>query len=121
VSVDPASSVVFQNILFKLNSTEFADKESVLQVKEIAKAIMASGGKTFLLEGHTCDLGSETHNHSLSERRAAAILGQLLNEGVSAAQLLPLGFGESKPAVPNTSESNREANRRVVISVRPTA
>ncbi|MCB1211818.1 MAG: OmpA family protein [Verrucomicrobiales bacterium] len=118
VGVDPASSVTFQNIHFKLNSTELADESSRQQVEQIAEAMKTAAGKQFVLEGHTCDLGTDAHNLGLSERRAAAILQMLMARGVSAAQLLPLGFGEARPAVPNTSEANREENRRVVISVR---
>lgn len=118
VSVNPASSVSFKNILFKLNSTELADEASVKQVEQIAAAIKASSGKLFVLEGHSCDLGGDAHNQNLSERRAAAILTLLGQRGVNPAQLLPLGFGESRPAVPNTSDANREENRRVVISLR---
>ena len=118
VGVDPSGSVTFQNILFKLNSTELADEVSRQQVEQIAQAIKTANGKTFVLEGHTCDLGSDGHNLGLSERRAAAIMQMLSARGVSPAQLLPLGFGEAKPAVPNTSEANREENRRVIISVR---
>lgn len=118
VGVDPSSSVTFQNIHFKLNSTELADETSRQQVEQIAQAMKSAAGKQFVLEGHTCDLGTDGHNLGLSERRAAAILQMLAARGVTAAQLLPLGFGESKPAAPNTSEVNREENRRVVISVR---
>lgn len=118
VTVNPASSITFQNILFKLNSTELADDTSRQQVEQIAQAIKTATGKTFVLEGHTCDLGTDGHNLTLSERRSAAILQMLSTRGVTATQLLPLGFGESKPAVPNTSDANREENRRVVISLR---
>ncbi len=118
VGVDPSSSVTFQNILFKLNSTELADETSRQQVEQIAQAMKTATGKQFVLEGHTCDLGTDGHNLSLSERRAAAIYIMLQARGVNASQLLPLGFGEAKPSVPNTSEANREENRRVVISVR---
>ena len=117
-NVDASTAVAFQNIMFKINSTELADRASLEQVEQIAQAIKASGAKSLVLEGHTCDLGTDGHNQSLSERRAAAIQALLMARGVPAASLLPLGFGESQPGVPNTSEANREANRRVVISLR---
>lgn len=118
VNVDPDTSVSFPNILFKLNSTELADRDSAQQVEEIAKALVSSGEKSFVLEGHTCDLGTDQHNQGLSERRAAAIQAILTARGVAAARLTPMGFGEKEPALPNTSEANREQNRRVVISVK---
>ena len=118
VTVNPNSSISFPNILFKLNSTELADEASRQQVENIAEAMRQQAGKTFVLEGHTCDLGSEPHNQSLSERRAAAIFALLTARGVAPTQIVPLGFGESRPELPNTSDTNRELNRRVILSIR---
>lgn len=118
VSVNPDSSISFPNILFKINSTELADEASRQQVENIAQVLRTQAGKTFVLEGHTCDLGSDRHNQTLSERRASAIFVLLTARGVSPTQILPLGFGESRPEQANTSDTNRELNRRVVLSIR---
>jgi outer membrane protein OmpA-like peptidoglycan-associated protein len=118
VSVNPDSSISFPNILFKINSTALADEASRQQVENIAQALRTQGGKTFVLEGHTCDLGADGHNLTLSERRASAIFALLTTRGVPPAQILPLGFGEAKPELSNTSDTNRELNRRVVLSIR---
>lgn len=115
VTVDQSSAQSFDNILFKIDTAEFYDDNSRRQVDEIAAAMKAVSGATFLVEGHTCDLGDEGHNKALSDQRAAAIVTELKARGVSAERLLPLGFGETSPAVPNTSESNRQKNRRVTI------
>jgi outer membrane protein OmpA-like peptidoglycan-associated protein len=117
IEVDPGTAVAFPNILFKLDSTELADQNSAQQVAEIGQAMLASRGKSFLLEGHTCDLGNDEHNQGLSERRAAAILAILAGQGVAPSQLVPMGFGERQPVIPNASEDSRRQNRRVVISV----
>lgn len=66
--------------------------------------------------GHTCDLGSESYNQALSERRAAAVASLLAAEGVPTEALLHSGRGESEPEHPNDSEDNRARNRRVVLS-----
>jgi outer membrane protein OmpA-like peptidoglycan-associated protein len=45
----------------------------------------------------------------------------LLSKGVNNAYVGSHNYGESKPAVPNTSEANRKKNRRVeweVLKVR---
>jgi outer membrane protein OmpA-like peptidoglycan-associated protein len=70
---------------------------------------------SFLVEGHTCDLGAESYNHRLSERRATAILSYLKRHGVRDDQLVQAPFGEAEPVAPNTNEANRSKNRRVVI------
>ena len=113
--VDATADITFDNILFKLNSTEFADDRSRQQVAEIGKAMAQLSKAAFLVEGHTCDLGAEGYNHHLSERRATAILSHLKRHGVRDEQLVQAPFGEAEPAVPNTNEANRRKNRRVVI------
>lgn len=67
--------------------------------------------------GHTCDLGPEAYNQGLSERRAQAVRDYLVQHGVGADRLVVRGYGEDRPKVPNTSERNRERNRRVELVV----
>lgn len=115
VAVDPQSAVTFENILFKIDTDELLDDNSRQQVLIIAKAMKKVSGAAFLIEGHTCDLGTDEHNKTLSDKRAARIVQVLKSEGVNAELLLPLGFGETSPAVLNTSETGRQKNRRVTI------
>jgi len=64
--------------------------------------------------GHTCDLGSAAYNLRLSQRRADAVRGYLVAQGLPAARVLAEGLGESAPRHPNTPAS-RSLNRRVDI------
>lgn len=113
--------VSFPNILFKINSTELANESSVRQVKEIVAALSEGeyAKASFIIEGHTCDLGSDAHNQKLSERRAVALGNFLADKGIATARLEAVGLGESKPEVPNTSEESRQQNRRVVLKLKP--
>ncbi|MFK8067171.1 MAG: OmpA family protein [Gammaproteobacteria bacterium] len=67
--------------------------------------------------GHTDSIGSESYNHSLSERRAAAVVEYLTNNGVSGSRLSSAGMGESNPVADNTTEDGRYSNRRVELVV----
>lgn len=115
VEVDLGSAISFDNILFKIDTAEFYDDNSRHQVQIIAEAMRKKAGVTFLVEGHTCDLGEESHNKALSDHRAARVVTELKKLGVGAERLLPLGFGETSPNFPNSSEANRQKNRRVTI------
>jgi len=70
-----------------------------------------------VVEGHTCDLGSDAYNQKLSERRAKAVYGYLVKKGVSAASLSTVGRGETQPMADNKTQSGRELNRRVEFAV----
>lgn len=54
-------------------------------------------------------------NYQLSTERALAVVRYLQDRGVSPERLVACGCGEHRPRVPNTSETNRAANRRVEI------
>jgi outer membrane protein OmpA-like peptidoglycan-associated protein len=116
VPVAAEKQIAFR-LRFKLDSTEFDDvTQNARQVADIAAAMKSLPETTcFLLEGHTCDLGEALHNQKLSEARALAVRTLLGGYGVNPARLLAAGFGESQPETPNTTETNRALNRRVVI------
>ena len=59
--------------------------------------------------------GSDEYNQKLSEDRAIMVRALLAGYGVKPSRLLAAGFGESQSAAPNTSETNRAVNRRVII------
>lgn len=49
----------------------------------------------FYVEGHTDAAGSVQYNQNLSERRAASVVRYLVNKGISADQLVPVGKGKT--------------------------
>jgi outer membrane protein OmpA-like peptidoglycan-associated protein len=67
------------------------------------------------IEGYTDSTGSDSHNQTLSERRAEAVRSALLGLGVPAGQLTAQGYGETHPVAGNESSSGRQLNRRVEI------
>jgi len=75
----------------------------------------------FYVEGHTDAAGSVAYNQDLSERRAASVVRYLVNKGIPATQLVPVGKGESDLKHPECDPvSNCPAwknleNRRVVF------
>jgi len=102
------------------------DTEQATIRPDAAKALHAialkikAGSPTAKLrvEGHTDDRGDATYGLRLSERRAQAVALYLIKtEQFPAARITTKGFGEAAPAVPNSSDANRQKNRRVVITV----
>jgi outer membrane protein OmpA-like peptidoglycan-associated protein len=70
------------------------------------------------IEGHTDAEGTPKRNQRLSDRRANAVMTFLIRAGVDATQLEPIGYGESRPIVPNNTAENRAKNRRIEFTVR---
>ncbi|MEM6299116.1 MAG: OmpA family protein, partial [Bacteroidota bacterium] len=54
-----------------------------------------------IISGHTDERATEVFNQGLSERRAQAAKAWLMGKGISADRLETIGYGESRPQVPN--------------------
>jgi outer membrane protein OmpA-like peptidoglycan-associated protein len=104
-----------------LFETDRADvrPQAAAALRTIARRIRrGSPVGTLLVEGHTDDRGSASYGLDLSERRAEAVADWLVNAaGFPRGVITTRGFGEAAPVVPNTSDANRQQNRRVVITV----
>jgi outer membrane protein OmpA-like peptidoglycan-associated protein len=74
-----------------------------------------------VIQGHTDSSGSDAVNVPLSERRANRVRDFLISRGVPASRLTAVGYGSSRPAVPNDTEVNRALNRRVQLEISPNA
>lgn len=76
---------------------------------------------TIQVIGHTDSDGDAGYNQRLSERRANAVAGVLVNSGVQPSRLQTLGLGENQPVASNLTEAGKAQNRRVEIVIVPTA
>lgn len=74
--------------------------------------------ESIAIEGHTSSEGSDAYNLGLSERRAQAVVADLVRRGIQASRLAAVGVGEKQPIASNNDESGRSLNRRVEIKCR---
>lgn len=65
------------------------------------------------LEGHTCSLGKDAYNKSLSLKRANRVRNLLVNNGIDESRIQTFGHGEERPMYENKTEEGRKLNRRV--------
>jgi type IX secretion system PorP/SprF family membrane protein len=103
---------------FEPNSAEL-DAYSKALLDSVANVMLEYPEATIDVSGHTCDLGTDEANQSLSERRAEALRDYLVNKyEVAPDRIFTKGFGETRPLVPNSDENNRKLNRRVAFKVK---
>ncbi|MFM9847747.1 MAG: OmpA family protein [Hyphomicrobiaceae bacterium] len=72
----------------------------------------------FEVAGHADGDGKPENNQRLSERRAQAVLEYLAKSGVPAARMSAVGYGMTRPLVPNTTVENKAKNRRIEFVVK---
>lgn len=73
-----------------------------------------------IVTGHTDNVGDASYNLNLSQRRANAVAGELLANGVSSSRIQTIGAGENSPVATNLTPEGRRQNRRVEVVIRPT-
>ncbi|MGB8399399.1 OmpA family protein [Bradyrhizobium sp.] len=102
-------------IQFDYNSAAIRTS-SMPAVQELGKALSNAGlkGSTFVVAGHTDAIGGDAYNQDLSERRADTIKKYLTDKyGIAGANLVTVGYGKTKPKVPNAPMD--PVNRRVQV------
>ena len=69
----------------------------------------------FEVIGHTDSTGAASYNQALSERRAQAVVDQLIKLGIPEDIMSSRGDGEANPWASNLTEGGKARNRRVVV------
>jgi peptidoglycan-associated lipoprotein len=79
--------------------------------------LRSSPGLTLRIDGHADERGSDEYNLALSKRRAAEARRFMMEQGIGAARLETVGYGEEQPLDPAASEAAYAMNRRADFQV----
>jgi OOP family OmpA-OmpF porin len=102
-------------VVFETGSDKLSP-ESDAVLEHVQKYLEETPDVTLLrIEGHTDDVGDDASNQKLSELRSMAVAMWLVAKGIDCKRLIPVGFGETKPVAPNTTEEGRAQNRRTAF------
>jgi outer membrane protein OmpA-like peptidoglycan-associated protein len=86
-------------------------------LNRIYKAMDGCPALALKVVGHTDADGAARRNMRLSLRRARAAVTYLVDKGIDAGRLKAVGYGETRPVVPNDTADNRAKNRRVEVEL----
>lgn len=89
------------------------------EIDRVAKVLTQYPDTLIRVEGHTDNVGSDSYNMDLSNRRASAVRDLLVQRGVAGHRIEVMGYGESLPVATNDTEAGRQKNRRVEIKIVP--
>lgn len=90
--------------------------ESEDTLKQILQLLQQNADLKLRIEGHTDNQGASAANQVLSEKRAQAVVGWLVANGVDLGRLTAKGYGQTKPVADNGTEEGRARNRRVELA-----
>ncbi len=111
-----------KTILFTTNKSairqdSIALLDSLADIISSCKDVVTDRG--IQVSGHTDDVGNDTYNQSLSQRRAEAVREYFIKKGIDGNLIKSVGYGESKPITSNDSEEGRSQNRRITFEISP--
>ena len=101
------------DILFGFDSSKLTS-ESKDVLSDIISILKNYSHLNFLIRGHTDNIGDETYNKNLSEKRAKKVADYLIeNSDFSPENISYEGLGSKEPIVDNSTVEKRSKNRRV--------
>ena len=106
-----------ESITFATNSA-VVKSSLVSDLNTLARSMNSYPNTTIEVVGHTDNTGTSAYNQALSEQRARAVRGVLINT-VNPNRVVAYGVGETRPVASNASAEGRQANRRVEIFITP--
>ncbi len=87
------------------------------QVDNVLVILQAHPKLALQIQGHTCDAGTDAVNERIGSARAKAVGNYMINKGIASTRIQPVSKADREPLVPNTSETNRKQNRRVLFTI----
>jgi outer membrane protein OmpA-like peptidoglycan-associated protein len=114
--IKEGARIQLNNIFFDHDKSTLRE-ESIVELELLRSILMDNPTWLVEISGHTDDNGSEEHNLALSRARALAVVNYLVSNGINPKHMIAIGYGESKPAVENTTPENRQINRRTEFMI----
>ncbi len=106
-----------QKVLFDYNKASLKSRSHSL-LDKIASTVQSCHITKLEIGGHTDNIGRESYNQKLSEKRANTVKAYLVKKGIASDTLLAIGYGESHPIASNKTSKSRAKNRRIEFIVK---
>ncbi len=112
-----------EGLALNLKDLHFLPDQAVLLSEDIplldtlAEILQKVPDRTFLVKGHTADVGSLESQIDLSQVRAKTIVDELSSRGIDPERFLYSGVGGLEPLGDNATDQGRRMNRRVEIII----
>jgi OmpA-OmpF porin, OOP family len=108
--------VTLEDVLFEVNGVDLQPGAQV-QLFRLVEFLDRNPDRNVLIEGNTDSTGDSEYNLQLSLLRAESVQSFLVGNGVPVDRITAVGYGDTRPEVPNDSETGRQQNRRVEVVI----
>ena len=93
-----SAPTLIDNIFYDFNKATLRDS-SKTALDHLVTLLKENGNVTIELSAHCDYKGSAEYNKRLSQRRAEAVVTYLIQHGIAADRLTPVGYGKEKPKI----------------------
>ena len=105
-------------VLFNKNETGVSELYGLFLSHFADQFIGLGDGYTILLEGYTCDLGTDEYNSVLSNNRTQVIKDYLKSKNIKNEVFETKSYGKSMFVNNGSLEKSRAENRRVYVTIK---
>ena len=111
-------TMAFNDVTFSFNGSSLSDEAKAALDAFAAKAKKMTENAYIEIQGHTDNIGSESYNLKLGQKRANAVMHYLnMEAGLPLFRMNSTSYGEYKPIADNSTKAGRAQNRRVTLVV----
>jgi len=114
--VEEILKTAFDNLEFETGK-DIIKQASLPSLTELAEVLKKKSAWGLQISGHTDNVGDDQKNLILSKKRAEAVKAFMVSQGIDAARLSTLFFGETMPIATNDTPEGRQKNRRVEMKI----
>jgi outer membrane protein OmpA-like peptidoglycan-associated protein len=111
---DRGMVITLGDVLFSTGMSDLASG-GMRNVQKLAGYLIQYPQENVLIEGYTDNVGSDSSNQGLSDRRANAVRTALINMDINSSRITSRGYGEAFPVATNSDAASRQLNRRVEV------
>ena len=112
-TLEQGGAIILSDLTFNSGSATLGAQDYD-SLAALARYLKTHPTSKIILIGHSDAVGSLQGNISLSQKRAASVRTKMINDhGINPDRILAQGVGYLAPIAPNTTDENREKNRRV--------
>ncbi len=115
-AINNKEAFVLDNVRFKFDSDRLTDESKII-LNRVASVLQKFPEEKIQITGHTDNIGEDSYNLDLSQRRAETVKNYLISKGINGNNLFTAGCGERRPIATNETAIGRALNRRIEFSI----
>lgn len=116
ITYEPTKTFTLNDVHFDFGSATLLP-DSFKQLEELYEYLKWKENCRIEVAGHTDNVGQESDNMVLSQKRAESVKAWLVKKGIESSRIISKGYGSTQPVADNTNEEGRQRNRRTEVRI----